>query len=343
MVYVNDGLAQMKPIKHALWMALLLSACGGNPFLPPGDGSGNGPPGTAGGIKGANDPIQRTEQVTASGNGYAVGIALNTGADPLDPADDTFEVDGLAFDGGNVYQPGATIGPFQIYEADSVYQDAVTGNNIDQDLYRAIYGASTTGKTSFAIVRTGSYIGYGFGGFVYKRTGGVTLPTSGFAGYTGEYAGLRDFNGVSGLEYTSGQMTLSIDFNDFNNGAGVKGSVTDRVIYDATGLDITADISAAIDAEYGTALGGAMPVLQFVVSNALKASGEATGTVLSKAGSDTLESGKYYALIANSPGLNAAEVVGVIVVESSDPRGGAFANVKTRETGGFIVYRSPEP
>ena len=146
----------MKPINHALWMALLLAACGGNPFLPDGDGSGNGPPGTEGGVNGANDPVTRTEQVTATGNGYAVGIALNTGADPDDPSDDTFEVDGLAFDGGNIYQPGATIGPFQVYEADSTYQDPVTGNNIDQDLYRAIYGASVTGKTNFAALISAS-------------------------------------------------------------------------------------------------------------------------------------------------------------------------------------------
>ena len=331
----------MKPIKHALWMALLLSACGGNPFLPDGDGTGNGPPGTSGGNKDANDPIQRTEAVTASGNGYAVGIALNTGLDPADPSDDTFEVDGLAFDGGNIYQPGATLGPFQVYEADSVYQDSVTGNNIDQDLYRAIYGASVTGNTSFAIVRTGSYIGYGFGGFVYKRNGGVTLPTVGQAGYQGDYAGLRDFNGVAGLEYTSGKMTMSIDFADFNTGAGVKGSITERFIYDAAGEDITAEIAAAIDAEYGTAFIDTLPTLQFVVSNSLKASGEASGTLLSKAGADTLESGKYYALIADTGALNAGEVVGVIVIESPDPRVG-FEGVTTRETGGFIVYRAQE-
>ena len=334
----NDGLSHMNPIKHALWMALLLSACGGNPFLPPDDGSGNGPPGTEGGIRGAKDPITRSEKITTTGNGYAVGIKLNS-------ADDTFEVDGLAFDGGNVYQRGTTvsdIGPFQVYEGDSVYQDAVTGNNIDQLLYRAIYGVSDSGKTNFAIVRTGSYVPYGFGGFIYNRTGPVTLPTSGQAGYEGEYAGLRDFNGIGGLEYVSGHMTMAIDFKDFNNGAGVKGTISDRHIFDIDNNDITSVVMDAINTKFSTSLDTtAMPLLEFTIGNSLKGSGEASGGITSLAGSNPLEKGTYYALIADTDAINAGEVVGVIVVESDDARVG-FENVTTRETGGFILLRGSE-
>ena len=335
----------MNPIKHALWLAVLLSACGGNPFLPDTGGAGNGPVGTEGPVGTKGSAITRTEKTVTSagkdyGNGFAEGFVLNAN-DPSDPGDDTFSVDGLAFDAANVYQRGTTvsdIGPFQVYEGDSTFTDSETGVNIDQDAYRAIYGASDNGKTNFAIVRTGSYIPYGFGGFIYKRNGGVTLPTAGQAGYAGQYAGLRDFNGVGGLEYTSGDMTMAIDFADFNDGAGVQGLVTNRAIFDINGNDITTDVVDAINIQYDTAL-TELPALVFTVGpGALKSTGEATQGVGSQAGSEKFEAGKYYALIANTDTLNAGEIVGVIVVESKDPRVG-FENVTTRETGGFILYR----
>lgn len=318
-------------------MALLLSACGGNPFLPDGNGTGNGPPGTSGGNKDANDPIQRTEAVTATGNGYAVGIALNA-------EDDTFVVDGLPFDGDNIYARGTTVselGPFQVYEGDDTYADTVTGANIDQDLFRAIYGESESGKTSFAIVRTGSYTSYGYGGFLYKRNGKVTLPTSGAAGYVGDYAGLRDFNGVAGLEYTIGTMTMAIDFEDFNTGAAIQGDITNRRIYGLNSEDITDSVIAAIETEFNVSLNNEMPTLSFFVGNALKASGEASGAISSRAGSNPLEKGTYYALIADTDEINAGEVVGVIVIESNDYRP-EFEGVKVRETGGFILLRSTD-
>ena len=333
----------MKPIKHALWMALLLSACGGNPFLVDNGDVGNGPPGTEGPVGSKGSAITRTEKTVKTsgkdyGNGFAEGFVYNE-------ADDTFSVDGLAFDGANVYQRGTTvsdIGPFQVYEGDSTYTDGVTGANIDQDAYRAIYGASTNGKTSFAIVRTGSYVPYGFGGFIYSRSGGVTLPASSpagqFAHYDGAYAGLRDFNGTGGLEYVTGDMAVDINFDDFNDGAGVRGEVTNRAIFDIDNTDITQDVIDAINVEYGTAL-DALPTLVFAVGpGALKETGEASGSLGSRVGTDTFETGKYYALIANTDDINAGEVVGVIVVESPDPRTD-FDGVTTRETGGFILYR----
>lgn len=335
----------MKPIKHALWMALLLSACGGNPFLVDNGNVGNGPIGTEGPVGSAGSALTRTEKKVAAGgtnygNGFAEGFVLNAN-DPGDPGDDTFSVDGLAFDGANVYQRGTTvsdIGPFQVYEGDSTYADDLTGGNIDQDAYRAIYGASTNGKTSFAIVRTGSYIPYGFGGFIYNRSGPVTLPKVGQAAYAGDYAGLRDFNGVGGLEYVTGTMTMAIDFADFNEGAGVQGVVTNRAIFDIDNNDITQDVLDAINTEYTTTL-SELPALVFSVGpGALKTTGEASGSLGSRAGTEAFESGKYYAIIADTDTTNAGEIVGVIVVESDDPRTD-FDGVKTRETGGFILYR----
>ena len=336
----------MNAIKHALWVALLLSACGGNPFLPDNGGVGNGPDGTEGPTGTKGSAITRTEKTVKTagknyGNGFAEGFVLNAN-DPIDPGDDTFSVDGLAFDGANVYQRGTTvadIGPFQVYEGANTYADDVTGTNIDQFSHRAIYGISDTGKTNFAIVRTGAYTPYGFGGFIYKRNGGVTIPTSGQAGYAGSYGALRDFAGIGGLEYVTGDMTMAVDFADFNDGAGVQGYVTNRAIFDIDNTDITQSVIDAINLEYGAAL-TEIPTLVFAVGpGALKATGEAAGALTSQVNTEIFESGKYYAILADNDDPvkgKAGEVVGVIVVESADPR---YKNVTARETGGFILYR----
>ena len=344
-------------IRTPLLALLLLAACDGNPF-PGGAGGGGG--GSSGGssvdLPGTTNPsssrsISRHEDLnkgpggTVTGNGFAEGIKY-------DAANDTFTVDNLAFDGGNVYQRDVgkpTVGPAQAYAADTTYADDNTGVLIDQFSYRALYGVSKTGRTNFAIVRTGAYIPYGFGGFVYNRTGGVVLPKSGQANYSGTYAGLRDFNNVTTaepkLEYTTGDMNVAVDFNDFNpsatngTGRGVQGFVTNRHIFDLNGNDITGTVVAEINKDQGLKGAGKLldlPSLNFTVGpDVLDNNGEAeagvTSTVPTSTGSGTtLESGKYYAVIS---GDNADELVGVLVVTST------VNGTETRETGGFILYR----
>ena len=338
---------------------LLLAACGGNPFgAKPSGGSGGIIPGnpSVSDLPGTTNPtatgsIARSEDKNkgpdgaVAGNGFAQGISYNA-------ANDTFTVDNLAFDGGNVYARDTvmpTVGPAQAYKAASTYADSQTGALIDQFSYRALYGVSKTGRTSFAIVRTGSYIPYGFGGFVYNRNGGVTLPTSGQAKYTGTFAGLRDFNGVPGdqpkLEYTTADVNMAIDFNDFNpaesatgNGAGIQAIVSNRRVFDLSGNDITANVVAGINKDRSLTTNPlfALPSLNFTVGpGVLDNNGEAQGTLTSTAPTNTgtfsvLEAGKYYAVIS---GTNADEVVGIIVVTST------VNSVLTRETGGFILYR----
>lgn len=331
----------MKLINGALLAVLLLSACGGNPFLVDTDPDGSGPTGTTGTVNvSAKTPIERRETKTKSGNGYVASYAY-------DKTKDTFAVDGLAFDGGNVYKrvptgrtPAAIDQTFNVYEASSTYADNVTGTPIDQFLHRTIYGVSKNGKTTFAIVRTGAYRDYGFGGFVYARNGKVTLPNTGQAGYTGKYAGLRDFTGAGGLEYASGDMSVAIDFNDFNDGDGVQGRVYNRKIFDMNGKDITAGVLAGINKDLDAPL-TAIPELLFAVGpGVVSAAGEIAGEVdagYSADGKPTLyQSGKYYALITDTDKINAGEIVGVIVVDGDDKRGDG---VTVRETGGFIVYR----
>ncbi|SDK14868.1 hypothetical protein [Aliiruegeria lutimaris] len=324
--------------KLALLMALLgmLSACGGgdgtNPVNNPGTDDGDDgtelPDGTDGAT--AADPIIRYEEQSENGNGYASDISY-------DPATDTFSVNNLGFDGANVYTRDnqvAWLGPFAVYEATETFYDSMTGAPISQIAdYKAIYGVSSSGQTNFAIVRTGGYIDYGFGGFVYARNGSVTLPTTGQAAYSGDYAGLRDFSGRDGIEYVTGDMEMSIDFEDFDSGDAVSGYVYNRRVYDTAGNDVTNDILVAMG-NGATSL----PTLVFDIGPGVtQDNGEIAGTLRSNTfdanGVATkYEEGNYYAVLS---GANAEEVVGVIVVDSNDPRYG----VDVRETGGFILYR----
>jgi hypothetical protein len=353
----------MKPILPAILVLALLAACGGNPFLVEEEVIiDNDTTGTANAT--AKTPIKRSEKKDPAatgpdlGNGYATGIRIED-PDPDTEGDETFIVDGLAFDGENVFQRGTAMSelgsgtkPFAVYEGAESLTDG-NGTEIHQYEYRAVYGVSATGKTNFAIVRTGSFIDYGFGGFIYERTGRVTLPTTGQASYSGQYAGLRDFNNRGGLEYVSGTMNVAVDFNDFNEGAGVDGEVIDRAIYDINGADITSDVIDALNTSLAespnpvtgeTVVLDALPVLRFKVGPGVaKPSGELAGSLTSGYVNNTgavekFEAGKFYALISDSPTGNANEVVGIIRVEADDPR---YEGVTVRETGGFILYHIP--
>jgi hypothetical protein len=320
----------------ALSLATILAACSGNPLVSDSTDTiidRDLPPGTT--TPSASIAILRSEPTIGGeiGDGFARDISYDSGSD-------TFSVDNLGFDGDNSYTPGVAVGslgPYAVYEGPETFPDSVTGVPIGQFIHRAIYAVGPGGRTEFAIVRTGSYVDYGFGGFVYQRNDGVTLPTTGQAGYTGEYASLRDFKGRGGLEYGTGQMEMAIDFEDFNDGNAVQGYVYNRAIFDIDGNDITADILASMekDGDIPTVL----PVITFTVGpGVIDANGEIIGKVTSNiertdSSLDAFESGSYYAIVS---GANADQVVGVIVTTASD---GRFDGVTVRETGGFILTR----
>lgn len=344
----------MWTVRSSILAILLLAACDGNPFESGGSGGGGGGGGgtTNGSVStlpGTTSPtadsaIERRElKVTSAGtdygNGFAEGLTYNS--------DDTFTVENLAFDGDNVYDrdgtvptmPGTTV---KVFAADSTYEDDVTGAVIDQFSHRALYGVSTSGRTKFAIVRTGAYMPFGFGGFVYSRSGSVVLPPGGQAHFAGDYAGLRDFDGQSGLQYVTGDMTLSIDFDAFwagesatGSGDAIQGEVTNRRIFDLAGNDITANVVNAINLDKTSTL-TELPTLIFATGPGnMDLNGEIEGnlgnTIATSSGVQAFEAGKFYAVIS---GANAnQEVVGIIVVKSS------VDNILIRETGGFILYR----
>lgn len=297
------------------------------------------PPGTEN--PSANSGITRYEaRDTANGNGFAQSFRF-------DEENDRFYVDNLAFDGANSPYTRVTAlgafdpGPFRVYEGPSTYADNVTGAPIEQFLHRAILGTSDSGEVEFAIVRTGSYVDYGFGGFIYSREGRVTLPlpATGQAHFEGEYRALRDFQNRGGLEYASGDMYIDIDFEDFNDGDAVKGAVFNRRVYDVNGTDITTSVIAGLRDEYDNPAIAVLPNLVFEVGPGhVDRNGEMAGnihsTVVNGDGAAVpLESGKYYALLS---GEGVDEIVGVIVAQAPDARS---PGVIVRETGGFILTR----
>ncbi|MGZ9810599.1 hypothetical protein ACXN5S_09060 [Pseudoroseicyclus sp. H15] len=300
--------------------------------------SGELPPGTNEPSRGAG--ITRYEEVDEAGGGYVQNARY-------DASNDTFVVDNLAFDGANRYRRGTSPGSlagYGVFEGVETVRDTQTDALIDQFTYRAIYGASRNTvvvdeerlpATQFAIVRTGSYVDYGFGGFIYLRNSDVTLPTTGQAQFTGDYAGVRVFTETSGLEYTRGDMQVAVDFEDFNAGNGVQGRVYNRELFDVTGDPIPLTNDHNVD-------GGRifLPDLNFVVGpGTMSDDGEMTNGLFSRAYSSLTgelvdyETGSYYAILA---GDGPDELVGVFVLESADPR---YQNVTAQETGGFILYR----
>ncbi|UWQ08868.1 hypothetical protein [Aliiroseovarius crassostreae] len=337
----------------AAMAAFTLGACdngGNNPLTNPAPDTPATesplPPGTD--DPSAGGSINRYEEEDGSGNGYAQSITYNE-------VDDTFTVDNLGFDGTNTYsrvtlpdaQLAAAVSPYRVYENASTFADSVTGTPITQLPHKAILGVSTNSNpdgspvTQFALVRTGAYTDYGFGGFMYERNGAVVLPTSGQAGFRGGYAGLRDFRGVSGMEYTTGDMTLDIDFDDFNAGDAVKGTITNRQVYDMDGNRLTDQYIAEINDDNALVTGwqdiplGALPSLHLTIGpDTLNADGELTNGITSSNSGVQLESGNYYAVLAGE-GADM-EVTGIVVIESADP---GTDGVVIRETGGFILYR----
>ncbi len=320
---------------------LALAACdngGNNPLTNPPDPNVAAalPPGT-------DDPastqsVNRYEENDGTGNGYAQSITYNK-------TNDTFSVDNLAFDAANVYTRDdvvASLGSYKVYENPAIYLDDVTGTPINQLPHKAILGVSKNTDiegnpiTQFAIVRTGGYRDYGFGGFMYERNGGVVLPTSGQAAFRGDYAALRDFKGTDGLEYVTGDMALDIDFNDFNASDAVKGTISNRQLFDVNNTNITDQYTQAINNEYRVNLPVAtLPNLVFTIGpNTLNDAGELTNGISNSLNGRVFENGKYFAVLAGE-GADM-EVTGVVVVESTHP---GNDDITIRETGGFILYR----
>ncbi|MBZ4021485.1 hypothetical protein CKO11_03275 [Rhodobacter sp. TJ_12] len=357
-------------IRRAFPFAVLLgiAACGGPAVVGPAGPSGNTETeGTdTSSLEGSSSAsyVQRYEGTEAEGSARGISYDAQT---------DTIRVDNLPFDGSNTPYSrssalpnigGATLSAssaFRVYEAPKVVPDNVTNDSITQMVYSAVYGESVNQvngapRTSFAIVRTGSYTQYGFGGFVFERNGTVTIPmptadtaagsTQGV--FTGDYAGMVDFDGAAGLVYVSGDARVTVDFEDFNDqtniGDGVDAQITGRRYYSLTGADITDNYLATLNNDLGYASGSGLtsvPVLQFRIQagGVMNGNGEMEGTAFTTAPTATGETttyqdGNFYAVMAGDASTADSEIVGIVVVEGPLGTSGT-----ARETGGFIVYR----
>lgn len=348
------------PAALSITLAVGLAGCDGNPF--PVMDSDN--PATDGGVVtegGGSGSSVTVFAETTTGDGFIKNLTY-------DAASDTYGVDNLAFDADNAYHRGTTtiglypageLSSYRVYEPDNFVLDGIAGVSIHQFQHRMVTGTSRSGRTSFTIVRTGSYEGYGFGGFILQRDGGTTppanIPNDGQAAYRGDYAGLRDYDGKSAeqnevldlgdaLHYVTGRMEIDIDFRDFNDGDAVKGRVTDRRIFDMNGVDITSTILDQIEAKYNSRP-SVLPTLIFdVTPNSISPNGQIRGTlsssVLDLRGLEPvltkLEEGNYYGILSGSGPNGPDELVGIVVVTGEDPQ---LGNVTVRETGGFVLYR----
>ena len=276
--------------------------------------------------------IFRFETDKASGGGHVQDVSY-------DAETDTFMVDNLAFDGENVYQRGVLVDSlrsYAVFEADEITPDFLTTNPVEQIVpYRAVLGVSTNlvdgePRTSFAIVRTGGYVGYGFGGFVYERSGPVVLPTTGQATFSGDYGGVQVYTDLAGLRYVTGDMTLDIDFEDFNANDGIKGRITNRqVFFENGGVD-----NAAVLSDVG------WTIVEGV--DTLTENGEIVSNVFSTILGDsdqlvTYFSGTFNGIVAGDT-LDiddGGEIVGVITMVAEDKD----REISIQETGGAILYR----
>lgn len=339
----------------AISMMALLTACGdGQPFFDI-DEEGEVPDVEIE-LDGTQDPnasrsIIRIEPGNDEGNANENGGGLVREV-TYDPVADTYLIDNLAFDGLNTYTPDTvfpTLGGYPVFAATETVPDLLTGAAVDQNVpYRAITGRSSViipegqdgefqPRTTFAIVRTGGYNDFGFGGFVYARNGDVTLPTAGQAQWEGEYAGMRVFKPLSLFEYTTGDIAIGIDFDDFNRNNGVQGTVSNRQAFLQDGTPV------ALRTGDGQLL---LPNLNFVVLQGIdtllptgELSGELNNTRINSNGQLAIyESGTYYGILAgDTTAGDGGELVGLFVVESEDPR---VKDLFVQETGGFILDRA---
>lgn len=297
----------------------------------------------------ADESIQRSEaESTEIGRGFLRSYEF-------DADNDIFLVEGLAFDGnqpdGEAYArmtPPGDVGGFGFFIAPVTFPDSLTDVPIGQFQHVAIFKESDSGETEVAIVRTGGYLDYGFGGYMYSRDNGVTIPADGQATYQGDYVGLRDFTNRGGLEYVTGVINIDIDFSGFRGACepecdnAIRGYVTDREFVTVNGVNVTADYVAALSSKNEDAPITILPSLIFKVGpGSAGDNGLIDGDVFESSFEATLNnntaSGTYEGILAGDHTLGpGGEIVGVIVTTAEDPR---FDDVSVTETGGFIADR----
>ena len=202
--------------KHVLAVLAVsgLAACSG--------GNGTNPT-TGGGTGGSSSNCSGSTVCTGEVNRFV-----------YDAGSDTLQINNLPFDLTGLYvrepkfdrsvtRPGGVIDTYLGFINESGDED-----------YVALVRRSDSGDTEAAVIGTGGYLNFGYGGTVYRANGSTNMPNSGEAVYEGGYAGVRVYD-VGGLGYSDGYVRLRVDFEDFDVTRAVDGTISNRRAYDSDG------------------------------------------------------------------------------------------------------------
>lgn len=263
---------------------------------------------TGGGIGGGGGGGGTTGSASCSGKNTCVGEVNSVSYDAVN---DTLTLNNLVgVAGNNVYSRAPTLdrNGFRAYQ-----------NNSGFNSYVAFYNESASGKTYAGAVGTGDYANYGYGGAFYGAKGAVSLPTSGVAVYTGNYAAIRVYEANTlGQNYgfADGVAQVSVDFNDFDVGGGIDSVIFGRNAYDSNGNAL-----------------GALPALSGTTTTVTGGNSKFTTAVTEinpggSAGTGTLE-GIF-------GGANGDEIAGVVILTGQD----ALSTTNVMERGVFLLTQT---
>lgn len=217
---------------------------------------------------------------------------------------DTLTIAGTPFDDDNINGDYVRVPGNDIAAAGGTwlaYENAPVGLSP----YTAYIRASASGQVSAGVVNNDDYFDYGYGGSFYAVNGGVSVPVAGLATYTGDYVGLRVFDGSDGLEVATGDVDMEVDFGDER----IRGFITNRAIQG----------------------GGALEDL--VLNDGVITGGSFSGTAISRdGGGAVIEEGTYEGQFA---GTGASELVGIFIVQDTTDA------INVQETGVYTATQDP--
>lgn len=277
---------------QAMTVAVCLAGCGdGNPFTDTEEDAPDTDPGSV-------YFDDQSDRLVVNNIGY-------------DPATDQVIINNIPFDDPqNRYDripTEAFANNFDAYES-----NPAPGTNEIQ--YFAVF--RQTSNSQVAAAGTGEYVDFGYSGAGAQRLSGrPILPTTGIYSYNGEYAAVRTTLSPSTgntVEYVTGDVAMSVDFDDFDNTGAVGGVIGNRIVYDTTGaaLGPLAGFITLRDTD-----------IDFTNQTIVEAEAiafDGTGT--------SVGTGNWSGIFA---GPNGEEIAGIVFVDSST----------VREVGGLVTSR----
>jgi len=276
----------------AMTVAVWLSGCGdGNPFTDTEEDAPDVDPGNVY----LDDPDAR---LVVNNIGY-------------DATTDQVIINNIPFDDANNRYDRITTEAFN--NSFDAYESSPTpGSNELQ--YFAVF--RQTGNSQVAAAGTNRYIDFGYGGAGAQRLSGrPLLPSTGIYSYNGEYAAVRTTlapDTGNTLEYVTGSVALSVDFDDFDETGAVGGVISNRTLYDTTGAPL--GTLAGFISLQDTDIDFTNQTIQQAEATAVDGTGAVVGT------------GDWSGIFA---GPNGEEIAGIVFVDSAT----------VREVGGLIANR----